>query len=136
MTDDDLTVTCRDGCTEITKKGGYHSNDLADASALGQAASVLCRRRGIILAPWASAATRVLAVTLIALLALSNWIIADHNRSASVLALLRRAHGRYMRVEYSMARSDVRSALLIAPSNVHALRCLHAIDAADSSDRE
>ena len=41
--DDDLLVSCRCGCTEIVRKGGYHTCDLSDAVEIGRTAAGLCR---------------------------------------------------------------------------------------------
>ncbi len=41
--DDDLVTTCSCGCTEVIRRGGYHTSDWHDAVELGRAAGELCR---------------------------------------------------------------------------------------------
>jgi tetratricopeptide (TPR) repeat protein len=75
VNDDDLAVSCKDGCTEIIRKGAYHTHDLSDAADVGFAAETLCKHGWL---SWTRVKKLCLGVGILAVLVgATGWVVGE-----------------------------------------------------------
>lgn len=118
MTDDDLAVSCPDGCTEVIRKGGYHSCDLEDAAELGALAAEACGAK-----PRSPFARIPLVAGAVLAVALAGWwaFPRQADTSGTVRRHLIQGFGHYQSGDYGAAIRECDEALKVEPWNETAM---------------